>query len=67
VYDRPRVEVQHDDGQWYPGLLHAWVPGEAPGTWYAVVDYYTAPHLHYYRAEPVEKIRRVPTEGDPAP
>ncbi|NLT55603.1 MAG: hypothetical protein GXX79_13790 [Actinomycetales bacterium] len=54
--DRPFVYVRHDDGRWYAGRLHAWVPVD--DAWRCIVSYHTGPGVQYYRDVPADDVRR---------
>ena len=58
--DRPRVEVRHDDGRWYPGRLHGWVRRTTGRR--AVVSYLTAPGLQFYACVPARRVRPAPDD-----
>jgi hypothetical protein len=60
--ERPRVEVLHDDGHWYPGQLRAWRHAGAEG-WRAMVTYHVAVGRQHYREVPAASVRPAP-EGD---
>jgi hypothetical protein len=56
-YTPPRaVDVEHDDGTWYPGWQDAWVRWP-DGSWRASVSYTIAPGTKYLRSVPAEKVR----------
>lgn len=61
-FDRPRVEVRHSDGRWYPGRLHGWVRDRRG--WQGVVTYGTAPGIQHYACLAAGALRRLDDPGD---
>lgn len=64
---RPRVEVHHRDGTWYPGRLHAWLRRRRPPGWDAVVSYHVGAGLQYYLCVPAERVRPLVTTPRASP
>ena len=59
---RPAVLVLHDDGQWYPGRLRAWLPVLPRPAWRAVVSYEVGRMGgdQFYRVVPSDQVREAP-------